>query len=268
MSIRALMQPLYLFKDRRALKNIKNSLAQQAPLLLLLDYDGTLVPFKKKPAMALLPVKVQKILQDLGKRSNFFIAIVSGRSLKDLKEKVGLKNIFYIANHGFQIALNQKRWRHPIAQSFLPLLRKIYKELKKSLQHLPGVMVENKIFTLSVHYRNMPSGLFRNLKNLVYKTVGTLSQSCKITKGKKVLEIRPDVEWDKGLAVIKLLEFIHFIKNPLILYIGDDWTDEDAFKRLQNTQAITIRVGKKNKSHAKYYLKNPAEVKRLLQSLS
>jgi trehalose 6-phosphate phosphatase len=146
-------------------------------------------------------------------------------------------------------------------------MKKIFTALKNSFQRIPGVIVEDKLFTLSVHYRNLIRTPVNHVKKIVERAVRSFPNSCRITKGKKVIEIRPNVDWDKGHAVLKMLEILKLSSRPLVVYIGDDRTDEDVFKCLLRSSAITIRVGRNNRSSAKYYVKNTAEVKKLLKSI-
>jgi trehalose-phosphatase len=262
------MPPEHLFSEKsKGWNRIRTRLKLHRPILLLLDYDGTLVPIRKTPALATLSGKMRDILRHLADQPYIFLGVVTGRLLQDIKGMVMLKNIFYIANHGFQIVSGRKNWVHPVAQCALPAMKKIFTALKNSFQRIPGTMVENKLFTLSVHYRNLVHTPINHVKKIVERTVRSFSELCKVTTGKKVIEIRPDVDWDKGYAILKMLEMIKFSNRPLVVYIGDDRTDEDVFKRLLRSSAITIRVGRNSRSSAKYYVRNTAEVKKLLESI-
>jgi trehalose-phosphatase len=262
------MPPEHFFSEKsKGWDRIRTRLKLHRPIILLLDYDGTLVPIRKTPALATLSGKMRDVLQHLADQPYIFLGIVTGRSLQDIRGTVMLKNIFYIANHGFQIVSGRKNWVHPVAQCSLSSMKTIFTALKHSLRSIPGTMVENKLFTLSVHYRNLVHTPIRYVKKIVERTVRSFSELCRVTPGKKVIEIRPNVDWNKGCAILKMLEMVKFTSRPLIVYIGDDRTDEDVFKRLLRSSAITIRVGRNNRSSAKYYVRNTAEVKKLLESI-
>jgi trehalose 6-phosphate phosphatase len=208
---------------------------------------------------------MQDLLCHLSIQPYISLGIVTGRSLPDIKHMVKLKNIIYIANHGFQIVSDRKNWVHPIAQRSLPSMRKILAALRDCLRSVPGVTVENKRYTLSIHYRNLTRIPVKQVKQIAEMITLSFQGRCRVTRGKKVLEIRPDVDWDKGLAILKMLEMMPFMTKPLVVYIGDDQTDEDVFRRFLNSPAITIRVGMNRRSSAKYYVKNTAGVKKLLK---
>ena len=262
------MPPEHFFSEKsKGWDRIRTRLNLHRPILLLLDYDGTIVPIRKKPTLAVLSAKTRDILRHLAGQPNIFLGIVTGRSLQDIKSMVMLKNIFYIANHGFQIVFGRKNWVHPVAQYSLRSMKTIFTALKNSLRSIPGAMVENKLFTLSVHYRNLVYTPISHVKKIVERAVRSFSELCRVTRGKKVIEIRPNVDWNKGYAILKMLKMFNFTKKPLVVYIGDDRTDEDVFKCLLRSSAITIRVGRNNRSSAKYYVKNTAEVKKLLKSI-
>jgi trehalose-phosphatase len=260
------MAPRYFFEEKsKGWNRIRTWLNSRYPLVLFLDYDGTMVPIHKRPDAAVLSLSMREILKYLAERPHVFLGLVTGRSLQDIKKMVRLKNIFYIANHGFQIVYSRKNWVHPKAKRLAPILIEIISALRYSLRSIPGAIVENKSLTLSVHYRNLAGTLITRVKRIVENTVSSYQGLCRITKGKKVIEIRPNASWDKGLAVLKMVDFLHNKNRSLIVYIGDDKTDEDAFKCLFHLNTVTIRVGKNLSSRAKYYVNNTAEVEKLLK---
>lgn len=179
---------------------------------------------------------------------------------------IRLSGIHYIANHGFEIFSPYIRWIHPEAKLLMSILRKANKELQKKLSLMPGIFLENKRMTLSIHYRNVSVSHIPAIKQAVRSVVFSHFPELKITYGKKVLEIRPNILWDKGYAVLKLLESRDSSIHALPVYLGDDRTDEDAFYRL-NSRGITIRVGKFKSTSAQYFLKNTHEVKRFLEGI-
>jgi len=236
--------------------------------ILFLDYDGTLTPIVKKPGLAVLSKSRRNILKKISQNPHFLVAVVSGRMLSDLKRRVGIPGIYYAGNHGFEIQGPKIKTVHPKARQAIPLLREIKSKLQKKLKGMRGIIVEDKILTLSLHYRMVRSKDFGRIKRAFPEIIRPYlkTNKIKITYGKKVFEIRPNVEWNKGRAVLWLIKKLGKGIKILPIYIGDDRTDEDAFSALKNWGA-TIRVGKSKKTHAEHCLKNVKEVYLFIESL-
>src|SRR3989338_854118 len=127
-------------------------------VMLFLDYDGTLTPITERPEMAKLTSEVRDILRELARLAGIKIAVISGRALSDLKKRVRIPGLIYVGNHGLELHSPKIRYVHPAAMEFKQLLQKIAVRLKKNYESFPGIIVENKIFTLSIHYRNLSPG--------------------------------------------------------------------------------------------------------------
>ena len=236
------------------------------PLILLLDYDGTLTPIRRRPEQAMLSERTRELLRELAWRPGLLVGIVTGRSLSDIVKMAGLKEVWYAANHGLEIKFKNMDWIHPLARKNAPLLARVHQVLRQSLKAAQGVLVEDKTYTVSVHYRNLRGWPVSRVKKTVADAVQPHAGKLKLSEGKKVLEIRPDIPWDKGKAALKIIALAHLRQKPLVIYIGDDRTDEDAFRAL-NPSGITVRVGKKRKTEARYYIKDTAEVNKMLKLL-
>jgi trehalose-phosphatase len=212
-----------------------------------------------------------EILRGLSKIPHCKVAIISGRALKDIKNKIGLEGMIYAGNHGLEIDGPKIKFKTPVSSGYMTILKKIKAILKKKLSKIKGVIVEDKGLTLSVHYRLVDTKDVWLVKTIFHETLAhyIVSSKIKIRPGKKVLEIRPSLEWDKGKIVLWLLARLKFSlgKEPYVpIYIGDDITDEDAFRALKNT-GLTVFVGDPGNSHAKYYLKNTQEVAEFLEQI-
>lgn len=232
---------------------------------LFLDYDGTLTPIVSRPQKARCPQAIKFLIKRLQNDPRFTIAVISGRSLKDIKKMVGIRGITYAGNHGLQIEKPSGRVLMPKGVSKRYLLKKIKRSLKKRLSHIKGAWIEDKGPTLSVHFRlvdkKKASSVKRIFKNIVSPYV--LSKKIRVSQGKMVLEVRPGVEWDKGKAVLELLGR----KKALALYLGDDVTDIDAFRAIKG-KGISIFVGSPGSGiGADYSLKNTKEVELFLKKL-
>lgn len=238
--------------------------------LLLCDYDGTLVPIVERPELATLPERVRQLLREIARQRQFTIGIISGRGLTDLKEKVSIKGIIYAGNHGLEIEGPGLGFVNPVAEEMRPVFRLIHGVLDKAMAPIRGVFVENKGLTISVHYRMAEESKAEEVGNIFERVIATARSlgKVRITSGKKVYEVRPGVDWDKGKAIALLISRYGKSKTEkglLPIFLGDDTTDEDGFKIIEKHDGISIFVGEEAKnSAARYYLKSPAEVEEFL----
>lgn len=255
----------YLFKHWQDLSGG----LQKKRIILFLDYDGTLAPIVDSADKAVIPKETKRLLRSLSARAK--LAIISGRAMADLKKMVGVKGIIYSGNHGLEIESPQLKFSAPLSLSYKKLLLEIKTRLEKSLAGIKGVILEDKGLSLSLHYRLVPKNLVPLVQAVFHKLTITPAQESriKIKPGKRVLEIRPPVEWDKGKVILWLLAREKFAagQQPLLpIYAGDDTSDEDAFRALEN-KGITVFVGRPKKSSAQYYLHNSKEVAELLKRI-
>lgn len=232
--------------------------------LLLLDYDGTLTPIKKHPKLARLSPKRKIFLRKLANHPRIKIAIISGRKLVDIKKIIEIPRIIYVGNHGFEIEAYGKHKIHPAAKRFIPLLKRIKAILANKVK-VKGVWIEDKGLTLSLHFRQVSQNRLKRLYKLFYETIDPWQKKIKITKDKKVFEIRPPFDWDKGKAVKWIINKLP-LKNYFPIYIGDDQTDEDAFRGIKGKGA-SLKVGMGGKTMADSRLRNVAQVYQFLSSL-
>jgi len=245
---------------RRLLREIRNC---PSPLLFL-DYDGTLAPIRSDPAKVRIPPSRKDILMKLARR--FPAAIVSGRSLKDLRAQVGLPGIAYAGNHGLEVRRGQTLWIHPEAKKAMPVLKKTLREAERRLKHIPGVCVDDKGLSASVHFRRAHVGDIPEIRRILRSLVPAAPGRLMMTRGKKVFEIRPAVDWDKGQSVLCLSNLIDPAGEATPVYIGDDRTDEDAFRALVG-RGLTVHVGKSRRTAARYRLLDVDAVWRFLRAL-
>jgi trehalose 6-phosphate phosphatase len=239
-------------------------------VLLFLDYDGTLTPIAASPLQAVMSLENKELIEHLVKVPVFKVVIISGRMLANVKQMVGIEGVIYVGNHGWEIEGSSIHFESLIPVQFSSMMAKIKYELITQLSDIQGVFVEDKGVTLSVHYRLAG----RDKEFLVRRIFEHIcmpyrrQNEIKIYEGKKVLELRPPIEWDKGKAALWLLrkhEVLYGRGNVLPVYIGDDSTDEDAFEALKD-KGITALVGSpKRFSAAQYYLPQPQEVTELLK---
>lgn len=243
-------------------------------ILLLIDYDGTLTLIMERPELANLSEGTRRLLQTLSHERRFTLAVISGRGLSDLKDKVGIIGIIYAGNHGLEIEGPGVTFVNPAAEELRPILRVMYHVLSRALGTTKGVFVENKGLSLSVHYRLAEGHRATEVERIVKEVVGGAEAAgqVKITSGKKVSEVRPAVTWDKGMAIRLLMKkYGEGGKNSKLLpiYLGDDLTDEDAFDVIGKYEnGISVLVGEaEQESAARYFLKSPDEVTIFLEML-
>jgi trehalose-phosphatase len=234
-------------------------------ILLLLDYDGTLTPIAERPELADLSAGTRRLLETLAGKRSLALAIISGRALGDLKQKVGVGDIIYAGNHGLEIEGRGVNFVSPEAEEARPLLRQLHGELTRALGAIKGVLVEDKGLTLSVHYRQVAAEESAEVGSIFERVTGDAARLGKIgiTSGKKVYEVRPAVAWDKG-NVVKML--IGKESGTLPMYLGDDLTDEDGFQAIGNYEGgMSVFVGEEDHAtSARYFLKSPDEVAEFL----
>ncbi len=236
--------------------------------LLLFDFDGTLSPMVASPDLAVLPTETKELLLEARLDDRYVVGIVSGRSLVDLRERVGLDGLIYAGNHGLELQGNGLDFLHPEASSLMEDMDRIYQELELVLGPYPGVFGENKGLSLSLHYRQTPLEIVSQVEEGFHKVVAAAAESglVKVTRGKQVLEVRPNVDWGKGNA-INQIRSAH-PEAQLTAFFGDDLTDEDGFAAAQHSGGVTVLVGPPGQpTRAEYRLDSPQEVAETLKLL-
>lgn len=258
------LQPHYFFEKPNKEYFLKVKPDQK--IALFLDFDGTLVPIQKNPAQCILSDKLRNQLQLLADSNRCYLTVLSGRSLSDIRKMVGIRKIYYGGNHGLDISGPDVKDTHPKALLAKPIIKHVRDLLKKEIANIEGAWLENKKFTVSLHFRSVKKGDISLIKKIFYTVVNEFLENklLSVIKGKKVLELTPNASWNKGSAVLWILQQLK--DKCLPIYIGDDQTDETAFKAL-NRKGITIRIGKSKKTAAKYHLKGHWEVSRLLKEI-
>ena len=238
-------------------------------LAVFLDYDGTLTPIVDRPDLALLSSTMRQTLRELANRCP--VAIISGRDRADVQALVQIDSIVYAGSHGFDIAAPQNRQIHyENGVAFLPVLEHAQNELRQKLAAVAGALVEHKKFSIAVHFRNVAQADEAAVAVIVDEVLAH-HPNLRKGHGKKVFELQPRLDWHKGTAVLWLLQALRLDGLGVIpLYVGDDVTDEDAFKVLAQ-RGIGIMVEDADSTRptaAHYVLKSPLEVQTFLQHLT
>ena len=247
-----------------ALENIHQIARRHDRLAVFLDYDGTLTPIVSRPEDAWLADSMRQTLRSLAARVP--VAILSGRDLDDVRGRVLVDGIVYAGSHGFDIA-GAGGLRRELGAAYLPVLDAAEAELREALDDIPGAQLERKHFSVAAHYRNVNENDAVRVA-LAVDAVAARHRELRRMDGKKVYELLPDIDWNKGKAALWLLETLQLERgNALPIFIGDDRTDEDAFCALEK-RGIGILVSEQSpETAASYWLKNPDEVERFLREL-
>jgi trehalose 6-phosphate phosphatase len=247
------------------LPEVKARVHQAGSVLLFLDFDGTLAPIVQEPMLAVLPAATRQVLDELVTNATITIAIVSGRSLGDVKGRVGMPALIYAGNHGLEIEGQGLWFEHAQAVVLGGAVRRITERIAAHAASLEGIEIESKGLTSSIHYRRAPRAAQIHLDTLLRDIVAPDDPDIEIREGKMVHEIRPRVEWDKGNAVTWIRRQLGQ-PAALPIVVGDDLTDENAFEAFDD--AITICVDPQRPTGAKYRVESPAEVREFLEWLA
>ena len=239
-------------------------------MLLALDFDGTLAPIVPRPEDAQLLPAVRSALDRLAQRTDTTIALVSGRALADVRDRVTLPDAHYAGNHGLEIEGPGVHRIHAEAAESADQIAACVRALRDEFAGDDGVLIEDKTMTLSVHFRLVTdAGREGAIRGRVERCCAGHA-GIRLTGGKKVVEVRPDVDWDKGRATNFLIETL-FADAPdaPVIYIGDDRTDEDAFDALRGRgDGIIVAPGMPDDSAASAWLRSPEEVAVFLDRLA
>jgi trehalose 6-phosphate phosphatase len=237
-------------------------------LVVLLDFDGTLAPLVSHPGEAAIPPATRAALDRLRAIPGVDLALVSGRALADLRERAALPGVVHAGNHGLEMAGDGWRWSHPDAAAARPMLDLVADEIAPTMDAIDGAWTEDKGLTLTVHHRLAPPASVPTLRSAVAAAVARHG-GVRMTEGKSIFEVRPDVDWDKGRADLFLLGRLRPPAGAPILYLGDDVTDEDAFRALRaSTWAGIIVAGAPRETAASCFVRDVEEVGGLLAAMA
>ncbi|HAJ57077.1 MAG TPA: trehalose-phosphatase [Candidatus Omnitrophica bacterium] len=239
-------------------------------IFLFLDYDGTLTPIVGRPEDAVLSAQARGLLSSLSNLPSCRVAIISGRSVENIAAMVGLNKLIYAGNHGLEIRGQGVGSQIFTPDGFRDIIKGVRDLLLKACSRFEGVIIEDKGPTLSFHYRMSPEADIALIKGFFKESVKrrVAEGKIRIVEGKKVFEVRPAIDWDKGRAVQWLLDKGLFGDGrPVVpVYIGDDTTDEDAFRVLAGN-GLTVWVGQGQKVETDYFLEDTGQVLEFLEKV-
>ena len=241
---------------------------------VFLDFDGTLSEIVKQPESATLVDGAADALRALAAQCP--VAVVSGRGLEDVRDRINVDGLWFAGSHGFELAApDGGRHENEAAATALGALATTSELLTRDLSEIPGVVVEHKPFGVAVHYRNADPEVVDDVVAAVHR-LGH-SEGLRVTTGRKVVELRPNIDWDKGTTLEWILEHIEVSDSTygpdtvLPIYIGDDITDEDAFDAVRfDGVGIAVRHDENGDrpSAASFSLENPFAVVQFIQRLA
>jgi trehalose-phosphatase len=184
-----------------------------------------------------------------------------------VEKLVGVDGLLYAGSHGFDIRGAGFSLIQPEAKKAIPLIAETVEYLSSELKEIPGMLIEDKRFSVAVHYRLVEDRYLAKIEELV-KNIVAGEPSLRLMRGKKVFEIMPAIDWNKGKAVRWIMQAlgIGFHRNTVV-YIGDDTTDEDAFRTLR-TRGVGVLVAEKSRpSTADFRVTSPEEVRNLFKKI-
>jgi trehalose 6-phosphate phosphatase len=227
--------------DREAWERLRAWNEEPRSVAVLTDIDGTLAPIVPTPGMSEVSAELKDLLRQLSEQY-LLVAGISGRKTEDAFGLIGLEDVVYFGNHGFEILRDGEVEVIPEA---LPYLEKVQELERLAREELApqGAFVEEKGITASIHYRNLPREVGERCVRFIEREGERLG--LRITVGRSVVEARPPIRADKGTAVRTLVEEY---RPERAMFIGDDTTDLDAFRELEelreegNLQGI-LRIG-------------------------
>jgi len=237
-------------------------------LLLFLDYDGTLTSIVDHPEKALLSDDTRRTLERIAKAHPVYV--ISGRDRNDVCERVGIEGVEYVGSHGFHM-MEAAPGIDPLdLEEAATELETAANELEQWLDYIDGVFIERKKYSFALHYRRANREDLQQI-NAAARDVMERYASVAYKKGKEVIEFIPDIPWDKGCCLQALLT--RWKENSgggdaFAVYIGDDVTDEDAFRTLDAATGLGILVADNDReSAAEFRLRNPDTVRAFLDAV-
>jgi trehalose-phosphatase len=246
------------------------------PLAVMLDIDGTISPIAPRPGDAIIPAATHDALRQLVALPGVVVSLVSGRSAADSWRLAGLPGAWVVGNHGLELRDPDGRLTTPQkVRPYEAAIADAARLLRPIELTVPGAMVENKRWTLSLHYRLVEPSATQALIERASEVARELG--LRVMEGKKIIELRPPVDVNKGTATTLLAERLGALRDGAsVMYAGDDRTDEDAFRalRARNPRAVTARIDASDvdpreiPTHAEFVLGSPDELRQVLEWLA
>ncbi len=243
-----------------------DKIAQARKVFFFFDFDGTLAPIVSSPDRARLPGPTRELLLRLAEGKGVRLGIISGRPLADICRRAAVRKAWYAGSHGMELLIEDRYFWQPLPEHYQKELSALSRAARKGLAGIRGLVWERKPTSLAVHYRRVSreqtGAVKRFLKRISFAKELKMS-SLRPFEGKAVMEYLPREAWDKGRAVDMMLEHAEW-DSGLVVYVGDDVTDEAAFAVVRET-GIAVRVGSpRTVSLAGYFLRRQSDVRTFL----
>lgn len=242
-------------------------------LAVFLDYDGVLTPIAERPEDAVMSQSMRDTVRALSRRCP--VCVVSGRDRAVVQRLMGMDDLVVAGSHGFDIwSPTMGTIPHPAASGFEDLIAALTERLRSDTASIPGVQIESKRASVAVHYRQVAPADRDRVAAVVQAVLADHPDEVKLTPGKMVYELQPKLDWDKGRAVRYLMQVLGLDSDDVVpIYLGDDITDENAFRALPD-RGVGILVARPDDPEvagrltaADYLLYSPDEVARFLDQL-
>lgn len=243
----------------------QSAILTEKKLVLFLNYDGTLTPIVDKPHEARVEADMKNIIRELSQR--YLVVIMTGRDPQEVKKELNIDSVIYAGNHGFDILGQRFSMVQTKGLRMKPIVRAISEKLQSEMKDIKGLTFEEKKFNVAIHYRHADEEKYEHVKKLIESVVSEY-KSLRLMGGQKVFEILPNVDWGKGSAIRWILKTNKIAwSKASVFYIGDDLTDEFAFRTIR-TRGTAILVSEQDRSSAAHFrLKSISEVKEFLKKI-
>ena len=237
------------------------------PVALFLDYDGTLTPIVARPELAVLDAATRSALRRAA--AGGFVAILSGRDLADVRAMVDTEGLWFAGSHGFEIAApDGTRTEIDEARGHQQALREAADDLDRGVASIPGAWVERKRYAVAVHFRQVEDERVPEVEAALDRALDA-HPGLRKTGGKKIFELRPDIEWDKGRALWALFERAGLRRGEVLpVFVGDDLTDEDGFTAIAPDGIGIVVADDDRVTAASYRLDDPDAVREFLGDIA
>lgn len=234
-------------------------------LVLLLDFDGTLCEFEANPAAVELPAARRCAIERLQERAT--VGIVSGRRMEDVRARCAIPGAIVAGLHGLEIDGQGERYVHPDLEKASAAVADVTETLRTVAAGIPGAFVEDKGASVALHFREADADGQRAALEAFASAAAPHVDSgqLRVMRGSYVLELLPNIDWNKGNAVRWILDRLERQKGPLFaVYIGDDVTDQDA---LATVEPEGLAIAASDRVTAKVHVDGPVGVERFLHAL-